>query len=97
MNVSLTPEAEQELIEGAGFYAREADAVLGEAFVSEFERSAGLLRGHPELGAVWRGSIRRLPLRRFPYSVVYVVAASEVRILAIAHQRRKPGFWKGRK
>ena len=96
MKVSLAAEAEQELVEGARFYAREANAELGHAFISEFERSATLLLEQPHLGAVWRGSVRRLPLRRFPYSIVYYVRESEVRVLAIAHQRRKPGFWRGR-
>lgn len=96
MKVSLTADAEYELVEGASYYAREANVELGQAFISEFERSIGLLLTHPKLGAVWRGATRRLPLRRFPYSVVYQLRESEVRVLAVAHQRRRPGFWKGR-
>lgn len=96
MKVSVAPLAEQELIEGALFYARQANAELGHAFISEFERSVEFLREHPRLGAAWRGATRRLPLRRFPYSIVYQVQDSEVRILALAHQRREPGFRKGR-
>ena len=96
MKISLSPEAEQELVEGALYYAREANAELGHAFVTEFARSATLLQEQPRLGAPWRGQIRRLPLRRFPYSIVYHLSGSEVRVLAVAHQRRKPGFWRGR-
>ncbi len=96
MKVSLVAEAEQELIEGALFYAREANAELGHAFISEFERSAAVLLEQPRLGATWRGKVRRFPLRRFPYSIVYYILESEVRVLAIAHQSRKPGFWRGR-
>lgn len=76
MKVSLAAGAEQELVEGARFYAREANAELGHAFISEFERSATLLLEQSHLGAVWRGSVRRLPLRRFPYSIVYYVRES---------------------
>lgn len=96
MKVSLAAAAELELIEGARFYAREAGAELGQAFLDEFERSAMLLLHQPALGAPWRGKVRRLPLRRFPYSIVYLPNESEVRILAVAHQRRRPGFWRGR-
>ena len=96
MNVSLAADAEYELVEGALYYAREANAELGQAFISEFERSIRLLLTSPKLGAVWRGATRRLPLRRFPYSVVYQLREAEVRVLAVAHQRRRPGFWKGR-
>lgn len=96
MKVFIAPEPEQELIEGALFYAREANAELGHAFISEFERSIALLREQPGLGAPWRGTTRRLPLRRFPYNVVYQLREAELRVIAVAHQRRKPGFWKGR-
>ncbi len=69
---------------------------LSAAFLFEFDRSLSLLRLHPELGAVSRGSIRSFALRRFPYSIVYRALEAEVRILAIAHQRRRPGFWNKR-
>ena len=96
MKISLNAQAELELVEGAAYYAREANAEIANAFISEFDRSAKWLGEFPKLGSTWRGGIRRLPLRRFPYSIVYYLRDSEVRILAIAHQRRRPGFWRGR-
>jgi hypothetical protein len=33
---------------------------------------------------------------RFPYHVVYMEMATHIRILAIAHDRRKSGYWKSR-
>jgi plasmid stabilization system protein ParE len=96
VKISLNAQAELELVEGAAYYAREANRELGEAFIAEFDRCARLLGEYPKLGATWRGRIRRFPLRRFPYSIVYYVRESEVRVLAIAHQRRRPGFWRGR-
>lgn len=97
MECSLAPEAEQELVEGGLYYAREANAELAHAFISEFERSVALLSERPELGAPWRREVRRFPLRRFPYSIVYYLSKGRIRILAVAHQSRKPGFWRGRK
>lgn len=96
MKVSLTSDAEHELTQGALYYAREANIELGQEFLSEFERSVGILLDYPKLGATWRGATRRLPLRRFPYSIVYELRGAEVRVIALAHQRRKPGYWKGR-
>jgi plasmid stabilization system protein ParE len=84
------------LIEGVRFYRRAANTELGNAFISEFERSVRLLLEYPRLGAKWRGDTRRLPLRRFPYSIFYEVGDAEVRVLAVAHQSRKPDFWRGR-
>ena len=96
MKISLHAQAELELAEGAAYYAVEASAEIASAFISEFERSARLLGEFPRLGSIWRGTVRRLPLRRFPYSIIYRLEDSEVHVLAIAHQRRRPGFWQGR-
>ena len=41
-------------------------------------------------------SVRRHALTRFPYHVVYVETPEHIRILAVAHDRRKPGYWKDR-
>ncbi len=40
--------------------------------------------------------IRRRAVARFPYHVIYLETATEIRILAIAHDRRKPGYWQTR-
>jgi toxin ParE1/3/4 len=39
---------------------------------------------------------RHFVLRRFPYTVVYLELETEIRVLAIAHTSREPGFWRGR-
>lgn len=96
MIVSLHPLAEAELVEGTSFYAQEGGRTLAEAFVAEFSRSAALLNGHPELGARWQGELRRLPLRRFPYSIVYHAGAGVLHIVALAHHSRRPGYWRRR-
>jgi plasmid stabilization system protein ParE len=97
MILSVSPETERELIDGAVFYAREASTEIGMAFIAEFERTLGVLCDYPKLGPLWRGTIRRMPLRRFPYSVIYQVRGDEIRVVALAHQRRKPGYWRGRR
>ena len=40
--------------------------------------------------------VRRRAVRRFPYHVVYLETPSQIRILAISHDRRKPGYWRDR-
>ena len=93
MIVSTHPEAEQELIEGAQRYKRQVNARLGAAFVAEYERVVAQLLRYPHFGSIWRGPLRHYPLRRFPYSVIYHVSGDAMRILAVAHQSRKPEYW----
>jgi toxin ParE1/3/4 len=94
---SVSPEADWELSEGAVFYAREANAEVGLAFILEYERALALLCGNPYLGALWRNGRRRFPLRKVPYSIVYYVRGEELRVIALAHHRRWPSYWSGRK
>lgn len=97
MKLVVTPAALAELHDAAAFYTLKANVGLGLAFVAEFERTASVVLDNPQLGAVFRGTRRRYILRRFPYSIIYQVAAEEVRILAVAHHRRRPGYWAQRK
>jgi plasmid stabilization system protein ParE len=96
VKVSVHPAAADELRETASFYSKQADQALGLAFIAEFERALGLLSNNPELGAVWRGTARRFPLRRFPYNLVYQIKPQELTVIALAHQRRRPSYWKNR-
>jgi len=40
--------------------------------------------------------IRRCRLHRFPYSVIYTQDGADILVLAVAHQHRKPGYWRKR-
>ncbi len=97
MIASVSPEADQELSEGAIFYAREASAEVGLAFILEYERALELLCSNPRLGAIWRNRRRRFPLRKFPYSIIYYIVGEDLRVIALAHHGRKPTYWSGRK
>ena len=97
MKLVVTPPALAELHDAAAFYKLKANVELGLAFVAEFERTANLILDNPLLGAVFRGTRRRYILRRFPFSIIYQITAEELRILAVAHHRRRPGYWAQRK
>jgi toxin ParE1/3/4 len=45
---------------------------------------------HPEL------QVRRAPVARFPYHVVYLETLVDIRVLAVAHDRRRPAYWQSR-
>jgi toxin ParE1/3/4 len=75
-------------------------AGLGREFLEATDSLVARIAETPQVGALVPGisdqSIRRRPLRRFPYHVVYVELADRLQVLAIAHDRRRPGFWLGR-
>lgn len=97
MKLVIVPAALAELGDAAAYYAAQVNADLARAFVDEFERVIRLVSSAPQLGAVFRGNRRRYFLRKFPYSVIYQVAQDELRVLALAHQKRRPTYWVRRK
>lgn len=97
MKYSLHPEAESDLREAAEYYRERAGLALAQAFFAEFEHTMNLLLQHPMLGAAWLHGKRRHVMKRFPYSVVYSIAGQDIQVLAVAHQSRRPGYWRKRK
>jgi toxin ParE1/3/4 len=95
MNVVKEPAAGKELIDAAAFYERRRPG-LGDRFIDEVERVIALLLEHPELGAGVGQDFRFVVLDRFPFRLVYAVEQSVIRIIAIAHQKRRPDYWHGR-
>lgn len=88
--------AEEELNEAAAYYA-EARPGLGEAFLNEARRAVEALSGSPLAGTVVDRDVRWWLLSRFPYSILYRVRPDHIRVLAIAHQKRRPLYWRGRR
>ena len=43
-----------------------------------------------------RFEIRRALLTRFPYAIVFLIMSEEIRVLAVAHAKRRPGYWLNR-
>jgi toxin ParE1/3/4 len=90
------PEAEAELEDAAVFYESRMHG-LGKSFAAEVERIITLIREFPDAGSPAGPSRRRVLIDRFPYAVVYRHDSDAVVILAVAHQRRRPGYWRRRK
>lgn len=90
---AFLPPAREE----AEFYESQA-AGLGEDFLAEAERVIELVAATPELGAPYVGekNTRRVLLQRFPFAIVYQAEPELVLIVAVAHQRRCPGYWRDR-
>ncbi len=94
--VQYHPLADRELTATAVFYHSQAVG-LGADFLGEARHAEQLLIEYPGAGRSLRGELRRFPLRRFPYDLIYEPRGGALWILAVAHQRRKPGYWAERR
>lgn len=81
------------MIETAEFYDR-ARPGLGNAFLDDVQRAIDHIVRLPDAGARVDDRTRRLPLSRFPCCLVYRHFEARVVIAAVAHQRRRPGYWR---
>jgi plasmid stabilization system protein ParE len=86
------PEAQAEYLEVIAYLGLHAPSAV-EAFASDVQEAVDFIEKYPEGAPVERGSVRCKLLRRFPYELYYSPEADFVRVLAVAHQRRRPGYW----
>src|SRR3989337_654156 len=93
---SIHEAAEAELNEAAEFYDLKSPG-LGSVFLDEVEKGIEIISEFPEASPLVRGRVRKKELIRFPYSLVYSLRLNEIRILAVAHQKRRPFYWQGRR
>jgi plasmid stabilization system protein ParE len=94
-DLEVLPEAEAEAREAFQWYL-ERSPLVADAFRAElFDAIDGLAttaRDWPED----EDGFRHYHLKRYPYTVMYEVVDRQVTVLAIAHQRRRPGYWQNR-
>lgn len=95
MSIRLLEPAQAELEEAIAWYAEQAIG-LGDAFLIETLKTFQLIERFPKAWHPLTPHIRRCRLRRFPYSVIYTQDDDGVLVLAIAHQHRKPSYWRNR-
>jgi toxin ParE1/3/4 len=93
--VDVHPLAADEA-EAAERWYRERNETASIRFRRELDRAVDLISERPEAGAPYAGNTRRVLLRRFPFFVVYRVLSERVQIVAVAHGRRRPGYWQDR-
>ena len=95
MEYRLHPLAEEEMNEAAQFYERRVSG-LGDEFLDEFERCTARIVSFPESGQRCYESFRRMLFARFRFSLIYEIVRDHIFIVAVAHQRQRPGYWRER-
>ncbi len=93
--VEILPEAEAEIREAFLWYV-ERSRIAADAFRTEALTIIDRLGVDALMWPEDEDAIRRHVLRHFPYTVFYEIRGNTVTVLAVAHQRRKPGYWRER-
>ena len=95
MRVDFHPEATAELEDSADWYAeRSEDAAC--RFLRSVDDALAKIASHPDQYAKVDDRHRACSLDRFPFQLIYRNDVSRLYVIAIAHAKRRPGYWKMR-
>jgi toxin ParE1/3/4 len=98
--IRFAREARRELLEASAWYARQRPGLQAVFLAAVDEALERVVRIGPRIARVPSVDptlpVRRVFVRRFPYAVVFIELPTRVRVLAVAHYRRRPDYWQGR-
>jgi len=90
--VSFDPGARDEFLIAVEHYEA-CQPGLGRRFRLALERQLGLICKMPFRFRVLHPPFRRCLIPRFPYSVIFAIEPEFILVVAVAHAKRKPGYW----
>ena len=83
------------MIEAAKYYESQAPG-LGVAYLSEVEQNVAAIAESPMMWPIVEDELRRHLVRKFPFGIIYRIEPENIVIIAVAHLRRRPGYWRKR-
>ena len=95
MRARFLKAAELEVDEAVSYFDAQRDR-LGDRFEQDLQNTVAFVTTHPLSGRAITDRVRKFRLRTFRYNIIYIVDADEIVIVAVAHHRRRPGYWRAR-
>jgi len=93
--LELHAEAERDYFDALDWY-RSRSMPAAEKFEEAFWKAIQTVEAFPQRWPIYFARFRRYTLHEFPFSIVYREEPSRTFVLAVAHGRRRPGYWKQR-
>jgi toxin ParE1/3/4 len=97
VKISLSEEALADAEQAADWYIEQGAWTVAQSLHTEIGQALARVAAEPGLGTPGTAGTRLLPIHRFPMSLVYRVQGDAIRVIAVAAQRRRPGYWKQRR
>lgn len=95
MKVLFATEVWSEVDTARDYYENEVEG-LGKAFVHAVRGSIEEIKSNPTASRIIQGSYRRFLTPRFPFGIIYQVSQDTLYVVAVAHLRKRPNYWKNR-
>jgi len=91
-SIIFDPDAKDEFLEAVQYYEG-CQGGLGYRFRLAIESATKKIAETPFMYRVLHAPFRRHLVTKFPYSIIYSIEPDHIRIIALAHNKRKPGYW----
>ena len=95
MNVEFHPSAQREA-EAAQAWYEERDPLAASAFLRELSIGIQRIRQSPDRYPAAEAGTRKILLDRFPFTIYYRLKSDTLTVVAVAHHKRRPGYWSSR-
>ena len=95
MRVKLRPDARAELRAARNWY-HERSPLSAIAFAQTVDKTISRIRESPDTFPLSEHGTRKFVIERFPFNIFYRTGETEIVIVAVAHQKRRPGYWPNR-
>lgn len=95
MRIVLSQGAQRDFQEGLRWYRKRSDQAA-ERFIAAMEELIERIGAHPERFRLVADTLRKAHFKRFPYSLIFRVSLEAIKIFAVAHDKRRPGYWQRR-
>jgi plasmid stabilization system protein ParE len=91
----LFDEASEEAEEASRWY-RDRSVAAEASFLAELDHAVAVVFDAPHRWPKHTAGTRRYVFPTFPYELVYFVDADVISVVAVAHEKRRPGYWRKR-
>ncbi|MCE5303012.1 MAG: type II toxin-antitoxin system RelE/ParE family toxin [Planctomycetaceae bacterium] len=90
--IDFLPDAQRDFDESFHWYAERSKqaAVL---FLDAVDAALSTIADDPQRFAAVDPLHHACPVKRFPFQIVYRIAAGRIVVVAVAHAKRRPNFW----
>lgn len=93
--IDVHPEAKAEIVGSIAYYENK-DPILAEDLDARLDVAVQMIAVKPDTWPTYLHGTRRYLLDRFPFSLIYREKDGMIQLIAMAHHRRKPGYWSKR-
>lgn len=95
IDIIIQPDAANDILEAAKWYDNNLKG-LGESFLESVDSAINSIQQNPEAYSKVYKELRRILLKKFPFSLFYLYEDEQIIVIAVFHASRNPNSWKKR-